>query len=106
MRKEVWWLALLLIALLGALAVTGQLEQPSTLRSQSAPGEFDAVRAKARLAFILGNQQAHPADSPADDQVRRRLVAALRQMGIAPIVRDQLACNELYKQRGVSCARV
>jgi hypothetical protein len=106
MRKEVWWLALLLIVLLGALAATGELEQPSALRSQSAPGEFDAVRSKARIAFILGNQQAHPADSPADDQVRGRLVATLRQMGIAPIIRDQLACNELYKQRGVSCVRV
>ena len=26
--------------------------------------------------------------------------------GTAPMVRDQFACNELYKQRGVSCARV
>src|SRR5207302_3650217 len=30
----------------------------------------------------------------------------LRQMGLDPVVRDQLACNELYKSRGVSCARV
>jgi hypothetical protein len=27
-------------------------------------------------------------------------------MGLKPIVRDQLACNELFKARGVSCARV
>jgi len=106
MRKEVCWLALLLIALLGAMAVTDQLEQPPALRSQSAPGEFDSTRAKLRLAFILGDQQPHPADSAADDQVRARLVMTLRQMGVTPIVRDELACNELYKQRGVSCARV
>ena len=43
MRKEVWWLALLLITLLGAMAVTGRLEQPPALRSQSARGEFDTV---------------------------------------------------------------
>src|SRR5437867_1044542 len=106
MRKEVGWLALLLIALLGALAITGQLEQPPALRSKSTPGEFDAVRAKARLAFILGDQRPHPADSPADDQVQARLVATLQQLGLKPVVRDQFACNELYKQRGVSCARV
>jgi hypothetical protein len=38
--------------------------------------------------------------------VRARIVGLLRQMGLDPVVRDQLACNELYKQRGVSCARV
>jgi hypothetical protein len=106
MRKEVWRLALLLIALLGAMAVTGRLENPPTLRSQSAPGEFDAMGAKARLVYILGDQRPHPADSPADDQVRARLVAALQKLGLKPVVRDQFACNELYKQRGVSCARV
>src|SRR5207237_1483264 len=34
------------------------------------------------------------------------LIAMLEQIGLMPIVRDQFACNELYKQRGVSCARV
>jgi hypothetical protein len=38
--------------------------------------------------------------------VRSRLVAQLQQIGLQPIVRDQFACNELFKQRGVSCARV
>jgi hypothetical protein len=70
------------------------------------PGQFDATRAKARLAFLLGDQRPHPADSEADDQVRGRLVATLAQIGLKPIVRDQLACNELFKERGVSCARV
>lgn len=106
MRKEGWWLALLLIALLGAMAATPLLEQPPPLRSQSAPGQFDVVRAKARLALILGDQRPHPANTDADDQVRNRLIAQLKAMGIEPIIRDQLACNELHKQRGVSCARV
>ena len=30
----------------------------------------------------------------------------LQSMGLKPIVRDQVACNELFKQRGVACARV
>jgi len=76
------------------------------VRVHSAAGEFDAQRAKSRLAFILGGQRPHPADTVADDQVRDRLIAQLRQMDLNPIVRDQFACNELYKSRGVSCARV
>src|SRR5205085_4762009 len=70
------------------------------------PGQFDTSRAKARLAFILGDQRPHPTDSEADHQVRARLIAMLEQIGLKAIVRDQFACNELYKQRGVSCARV
>ena len=72
----------------------------------NSPGEFDATRAKARLAYILGDQRPHPADSAADDAVRARLVATLQQMGIKPIVRDQFACNDFQRARLVSCARV
>jgi hypothetical protein len=72
----------------------------------SRPGQFDANRAKARLAFILGDQRPHPADSAADDAVRGRLIAALQQMGLRPIVRDQIACNDFQKARLVACARV
>ena len=71
-----------------------------------AAGQFDEVRAKARLAAILGNEQPHPADTSGNDAVRARLIAQLRSMGLTPIVRNQFACNEIYKQRGVSCARV
>jgi hypothetical protein len=96
----------LLLALLGALAATPLLVQPPDVRTTMQPGQFDAVRAKARLATILGNQQAHPADSFGDDAVRARLIGQIDAMGLHPIVRDQFACNEIYKQRGVSCARV
>jgi hypothetical protein len=106
MRKESCWLALLLLALLGAIAAKGLLVQPPPLRAHSAAGVFDAVRAKERLASILGNQVPHPSDTLASDLVRARLVAQLHQLGLEPVIRDQLACNQLYKQRGVSCARV
>jgi hypothetical protein len=106
MRRPVILLAFTLVALLGALAAKGLLVQPTPLRAQSAPGEFDAARAKQRLAAILGDQRPHPSDTEASDVVRTSLVPQLRQMGLQPIVRDQFACNELYKQRGVSCARV
>jgi len=64
------------------------------------------VRARDRLARILSNQRPHPADSPANDDVRKRLLTELRGIGLNPEVRDQLACNEIHKARGVVCARV
>lgn len=105
-RKESSRVALIFFALLGVLAATPLLEQPPALRMRSQAGQFDAPSAKARLAFVLGDQRAHPADTEADDEERARLVAELRQIGLSPIVRDQFACNELFKQRGASCARV
>src|SRR5438477_2184676 len=106
MRKDGLWFALVLLALLGLMAAKSWLVEAPPLRAHSATGQFDAARAKARLAFILGDQRPHPADTAADDQVRTRIVALLQGMGLKPVVRDQLACNELYKARGVSCGRV
>ncbi|MFL6726137.1 MAG: M20/M25/M40 family metallo-hydrolase [Sphingomicrobium sp.] len=106
MRRPVILLALILLVLLAALAATSLLVRPPPLRAHSSTGQFDAVRAKERLAYILGDQRPHPADTEGSDVVRARLVAQLQQLGLNPIVRDQFACNELYKQRGVSCARV
>lgn len=90
--------------ILAALAATSMLLSLPPVQHQA--GEFDATRAKARLAFVLGDQRPHPADSAADDAVRGRLVGTLRQMGLQPIVRDQMACNDFQKARVVACARV
>jgi hypothetical protein len=106
MRRSILLLTAVLLALLGVMAAKGLLAESLPARARSAAGEFNASRAKQRLAFVLGDQQPHPTDTAANDGVRDRIVALVRQMGLNPIVRDQLACNELYKQRGVSCARV
>src|SRR3954447_19016334 len=106
MRRPTIMLAALLIAILALMVAKSWLVEVPPLRASATVGELDATRAKARLAAILGNQRPHPADTAANDQVRDRLIGVLTQMGAKPIVRDQIACNELYKQRGVSCARV
>ena len=106
MRRSTLWLLLVLLALLAAMAAKSQLISIPAARSQSAAGQFDANRAHARLAVLLREQRPHPTDTPANDAVRERLVAQVRGIGLNPIVREQLACNELYKSRGVSCARV
>ena len=104
MRRDTLLAFGVMILVLAALAAKSLLlSVPPVLHS---PSEFDAERAKARLAFVLGDQRPHPADSAADDAVRARLVATLQQMGLAPIVRDQFACNDFAKARLVACARV
>ena len=105
MRKGLL-LVLIVAGLLAAMAGTRWLTQPPPLRAENAPGQFDASRAKARLARVIGSSPAHPADSASSDGVRARLVAELRAAGLQPRVDDRFACNKLHKQRGVSCARV
>jgi hypothetical protein len=104
--RPVLLLVALLSALLAGLAATAILIQPPSVRSSSQAGEFNAARAGTRLAAILGDEQPHPADTAAADAVRARLVGQIRALGLTPIVRDQFACNTIYKTRGVTCARV
>ena len=104
--RKVLWLVLVVTGLLALMAAMPRLSAPPGVRTVSAAGEFDALRAKDRLARVLGEQRPHPADSAASDGVRGRLVAELRRMGLQPRVDDRFACNGLFKQRGVSCARV
>jgi hypothetical protein len=106
MHRSTFVLGLVLIVLLGAMAAKSLLIEIPPVRAHSAADQFDANRADQRLAFVLGDQRPHAADTAADDDVRNRIVGLLQGMGLKPLVRDQLACNELYKSRGVSCARV
>ena len=57
------------------------------------PDRFSAVRAKARLRAILGNQSPHPEGSEANFEVERRVVAALATMGYSPSIQSELVCG-------------
>jgi hypothetical protein len=104
MRRDTLLAFAAMVLVLGALAAKSLLISMPLIHDGA--GQFDASRAKARLAFVLGDQRPHPADSAADDAVRTRIVAELGQMGIEPLVRDQFACNAFEKARVVACARV
>src|SRR5690349_1836932 len=106
MRRNTLLAFAIFLLVLAAMAAKSLLVTVPPVREHNAAGEFDAGRAKARLAFILGDQRPHPADSAANDMVRARLVATLEQMGLKPIVRDQVACNDFAKALLVACARV
>ncbi len=102
-RDTLLALGIVVLILAAMVAKSALLLVPSV---HDGSGQFDANRAKARLAFILGDQRPHPADSAADDDVRSRLITTLQHMGLTPIVRDQLACNDFQRARLVACARV
>src|SRR6185369_816107 len=105
MRRQILLLAVLL-GVLGAMAAKSWLIDLPPVRSHNKVGEFSAERAAGRLAFVLGGRRTNKTNTAANDLVRGKIVTLLQSMGLKPIVRDQMACNELFKQRGVSCARV
>ena len=100
------WLVLVVAGLLAAMAALPRLSAAPAVRTADAAGEFDAGRARGRLARVLGDQRPHPADTAASDGVRGRLLAELGAMGLQPRVDDRFACNGSAEGRRVSCARV
>jgi hypothetical protein len=106
MRKPALLIVLVIAVLLGAIAAKSWLVPLPSVRKASSPSEFHVHRARARLTDLIGEGRPHPADTPANDIVRSRLVTHLSEIGLKPQVRDVMACNALEKARGVSCARV
>lgn len=92
--------ALVLLALVLVLAHvrTRPLEpKPADASMQ----EFSAMRAREILKTLLGDGAPHPVGSPANAQVRQRIVDHLRWLGYAPEVRESFACN-----RYGNCAQI
>lgn len=99
--------ALLALAALyfAAFLTKGALDEAPAVAEPQSDG-FDAARAVARLARILGDQRAHPVDSEANDAVRARLLSDIAALGYAPDVRDDFSCRGDERWRGMACARV
>jgi hypothetical protein len=94
-----WALVLLALALL--LVVVRR--QPPAPRDAGAPAaEFSAGRARQVLQTLVGDGQPHPVGSPANDQVRSRVLAVLSGLGYKPEVQDGFACH----YRSAVCGRV
>ncbi|HEV8240078.1 MAG TPA: M28 family peptidase [Thermoanaerobaculia bacterium] len=91
-----------LAALAVVLALVAWRYAPPSPRGADAPaGEFSAVRAKAALARVLGDQRPHLTGGTANAAVRERLIAELRRLGLQPQVEWRFVCGD-----GGRCARV
>jgi hypothetical protein len=84
------------VAVLAALfALTILSSQPPSPKPADAPlSEFSAVRAIAILHRVIGADIPHPIGSPANDEVRGRIVAELTQQGYQPQVQAGFACSQ------------
>lgn len=91
-----------LLACLGAGALAqGRAGPPAAAPSDAPAGEFSAARARERLAALLADEAPHPVGSAAGAELRGRLVAQLRELGLTPEELPGFACSELG-----SCAPV
>ena len=86
-----------LLLLAAAFAATWLGLQPPAVRPASAPaGAFSAERAMVRLRAVLGaagDGVPHPAGSEANTRVRERILAELRDIGLAPRVTETTICG-------------
>lgn len=79
-KLPVWWILGLLLAI--ELVILYRLQGPAAKDDAAPLEEFSAARAVAVLGRILGDESPHPAGTPANGQVRDRLVTELRSLGL------------------------
>jgi hypothetical protein len=92
--------ALVLLGLALLLAIT-QGGPPAPQGKDAPATEFSAGRAGEVLRGLLGDGSPHPLGSPANAQVRERVMAQLRTLGYSPEVQEGFTC-----QAGWGCAKV
>jgi hypothetical protein len=95
--------ALILLLLILALAVF-RMAPPSPVPESAPADQFSAGRAHAVLANLTGDGSPHPVGSPAQAQVRERVLATLRSMGYQARVEQGLGCQD--GQDGGLCASI
>jgi Zn-dependent M28 family amino/carboxypeptidase len=81
--------------LAGIFLLTRAAEFPPGAKPTTAPtSEFSADRAFATLEQLLGTRIPHPLGSPANEQVRERVVRELKLLGYEPQVQTAFDCGE------------
>ena len=93
-------LTLLLVAAawLGTLAVD---RAPPAQPLDAAATRFSGERALALLQRLLGDELPHPLGSPANAQLRERIVSELRALGLTPVLRSGFMVCTAYGVCGV-----
>ena len=84
--------AAVVLAAIFALSLAG-LSPPSPKPANTPATDFSAVRAGDALRRILGADVPHPVGSPADDQVRARVLNELTQSGYQPQIQTAFSCS-------------
>jgi hypothetical protein len=92
-----------LLVLSIAFGATYVRDSPPAPRPADAPAsEFSAARARDVLHALVGDGRPHPVGSPANADVRARIIRAFTGLGYAPEVQTAFACTG----SGPTCATV
>lgn len=83
----------LLLAIAGAALSLREGRAPTPLPAAAPADAFSATRAMAVLERVLGDQRPHPVGSDANAEVRERILAEFRRIGIAAEVRSRFICG-------------
>jgi len=83
---------MILLGILG-LTLLG-LRPPAPKPTTAPPAVFSAERALDTLHRILGLDRPHPVGSPADDEIRARILDEFDRLGYLPQVQTSFACAE------------
>jgi hypothetical protein len=79
--------ALLLVGALW-LATLAAERAPAAKPLDAAPTQFSGERARALLQGLLSDERPHPLGSPANAQMRERILSALRGLGLRPTLQS------------------
>jgi hypothetical protein len=90
-------LALTLVLLAAAWLATLAAERtPAPRRLDAPPTEFSGERARALLQALVGDNAPHPLGSPANGELRARIVGALSGLGLAPELQSGITVCTSY----------
>lgn len=85
---------LILLACLGAAVLALWCARPPEPRPADAPADgFSALRARERLAVLLGDEAPHPVGTAANTAVRNRLLTELVGLGLTPEEQHDFMCS-------------
>jgi len=98
-----WQFATVLVLLLvTGMAARSRLDADPAAASKGDSAGFLAERALTTLTQLLGDEQPHPVDSPANERVRERIGDALELAGYRAEIQEASACSTTTR----TCARV
>lgn len=85
--------SILIVGMIFACCYFG-VRPPAPKSANASPAQFSAQRAITILGQLLNGDLPHPTGSPADDEVRGRIVSQLAALGYEPQIQSAFDCSE------------
>lgn len=102
LARNISFLTAIFIFVFVSIVAMWRLEPVYSVTS-SVPDRFSAERAVMVLTHVLKDEKPHPVDTEANNDVRQRILAALKDSGYQPAIQEATSCNRVQVY---VCARV